>query len=282
MPCGPRRCSMPRASRRGSIASSRSGRPAGGRTGPVDDARGGVDPGFDVAMEPSAAPPDVVAALLTHGYRVLGPIGCGAQGPAWSAVALDGPPDRVVVRVVDLAADPRHGARLDRLRSVQHEHLARVRDVVAVSPGVAALLVDHMPGPTLAALRSARGPLSVGEAVTLAVPLADALEALHAAGLVHGDVSPANVVIGLDGRPVLVDLLGALTPSRVRPGSPPPRCAGVRPAGRQGTCSRSRAWCSPSSRLPRPGQDPARTARHRATTSASATCSRRRPTRTPG
>lgn len=169
-------------------------------------------------MEPSAAPPDVVAALLAAGYRVLGPIGRGAQGPAWSAVALDGPPDRVVVRIVDLAADPRHGARLDRLRGVQHEHLARVRDVVAVGVGAAALLVDHMPGPTLAALRSARGPLSAGEAVTLAVPLADALEALHAAGLVHGDVSPANVVIGLDGRPVLVDLLGALTPSAGTPG----------------------------------------------------------------
>ncbi|HEX5332705.1 MAG TPA: protein kinase [Cellulomonas sp.] len=169
-------------------------------------------------MEPSAAPPDVVAALLTGGYRVLGPIGRGAQGPAWSAVALDGPPERVVVRVVDLAADPRHGARLDRLRNVQHEHLARVRDVVAVRPGTAALLVDHVAGPTLAALRSARGPLSAGEAVTLAVPLADALEALHAAGLVHGDVSPANIVIGLDGRPVLVDLLGALTPSAGTPG----------------------------------------------------------------
>jgi hypothetical protein len=178
-------------------------------------------------MEPSAAPPDVVAALLTGGYRVLGPIGCGAQGPAWSAVALDGPPDRVVVRVVDLGADPRHGARLDRLRSVQHEHLARVRDVVAVSPGVAALLVDHMPGPTLAALRSARGPLSAGEAVTLAVPLADALDALHAAGLVHGDVSPANIIIGLDGRPVLVDLLGALTPSAGTPGFAAPEvCRG--------------------------------------------------------
>ena len=208
---------MLRASRRASIASSPSGSPTEG-TGPVDDAREGVDPRFDVAMEPSAAPPDVVAALLTGGYRVLGPIGCGAQGPAWSAVALDGPPERVVVRVVDLAADPRHGARLDRLRNVQHEHLARVRDVVAVGPGTAALLVDHMPGPTLAAVRSARGPLSAGEAVTLAVPLADALEALHAAGLVHGDVSPANIVIGLDGRPVLVDLLGALTPSAGTPG----------------------------------------------------------------
>ncbi|PVU83884.1 hypothetical protein DDP54_13780 [Cellulomonas sp. WB94] len=178
-------------------------------------------------MEPSAAPPDVVAALLTGGYRVLGPIGCGAQGPAWSAVALDGAPDRVVVRVVDLAADPRHGARLDRLRNVRHEHLARVRDVVAVSPGTAALLVDHIPGPTLAALRPARGPLSAGEAVTLAVPLADALEALHSAGLVHGDVSPANIVIGLDGRPVLVDLLGALTPSAGTPGFAAPEvCRG--------------------------------------------------------
>jgi hypothetical protein len=67
-------------------------------------------------------------------------------------------------------------------------------------------------------LRSARGPLSAGEAVTLTVPLADALEALHAAGLVHGDVSPANIVIGLDGRPMLVDLLGCLTGSAGTPG----------------------------------------------------------------
>jgi hypothetical protein len=169
-------------------------------------------------MEPPAAPSDVVAALLTAGYRVVGPVGSGAQGPAWSAVALDGPADRVVVRVVDLAADPRHAARLHRLRNVHHEHLARVRDVVALGPGTCVLLVDHVAGPTLDALRSARGPLSAGEAVTLAVPLADALETLHAAGLVHGDVSPANIVIGLDGRPVLVDLLGCLTESAGTPG----------------------------------------------------------------
>jgi hypothetical protein len=186
-------------------------------------------------MEPLAAPPDVAAALLTAGYRAVGPVGRGAQGSAWSAVALDGPPDRVVVRVVDLAADPRHAARLHRLRGVRHEHLATVRDVVALGPGACVMLMPHTaPGPTLEALRSARGPLSAGEAVTLTVPIADALAALHAAGLVHGDVSPANIVVGLDGRPVLVDLLGCLTGSAGTPGFVAPeveRGEGCGPAG---------------------------------------------------
>ena len=38
------------------------------------------------------------------------------------------------------------------------------------------------------------------------VPLADALAAVHRAGLAHGDVTPANVLFAADGRPVLGDL----------------------------------------------------------------------------
>lgn len=166
----------------------------------------------------SAAPPDVAAALLTAGYRVVGPVGVGADGPAWSAVALDGSAARVVVRVLDLTADPRHGARLHRLRDVRHEHLVRLRDVLELPDGRCALLTDHVPGASLAALHDARGPWSPGEAVTLAIPLADALAALHAAGLVHSDVSPANVVVCDDGRPVLVDLVSCVVGGSGTPG----------------------------------------------------------------
>ncbi|MGW6129963.1 protein kinase domain-containing protein [Cellulomonas sp. NPDC055163] len=165
-----------------------------------------------------AAPPDVAAALLTAGYRVVGPVGLGADGPAWSAVTLDGSAQRVVVRVLDLAVDPRHAARLHRLRDVDHEHLARLRDVLDLPDGRCALLTEHVPGATLAALHDARGPWSAGEAVTLAIPLADALAALHAAGLVHSDVSPANVVVRDDGRPVLVDLVSCVVGGSGTPG----------------------------------------------------------------
>ncbi len=157
--------------------------------------------------------PAVAAALLMAGYRALGPVGRGSGGPAWSATSLDEPGLRVVVRVVDLAPDPRREARLHRLAGVSHPHLARLVAAVPVPPSRCALLVEHVPGPTLEALREARGPLTSGEAVTVAVPLADALDALHAAGLVHGDVSPANVIVRPDGRPVLVDLQGAVVDS---------------------------------------------------------------------
>ncbi|MBC7551130.1 MAG: hypothetical protein H7269_09580, partial [Cellulomonas sp.] len=114
--------------------------------------------------------------------------------------------------------------RLDVLGSLAHEHLAAIVDVVALDDLPAAtaqgasrdrcrcaVLLAEVPGVNLAVLLAARPPLSDGEAVTLVVPLAQALAALHDAGLVHGDVSPANVVVRPDGRPVLVDLLGALT-----------------------------------------------------------------------
>ncbi|MDM8084245.1 protein kinase [Cellulomonas cellasea] len=165
------------------------------------------------AEPPERVDPALAAALLMAGYRALGPVGRGSGGPAWSATSLDDPALRVVVRMLDLAPDPRREARLRRLIELQHPHLARLVAAVPVPPSRCALLVEHVPGPTLEALRAARGPLTSGEAVTVAVPLADALAALHSAGLVHGDVAPANVVIRQDGCPVLVDLQGCVVDS---------------------------------------------------------------------
>ena len=186
---------------------------------------------FDERMEPDVVPPDLAAALIGAGYRVGGPVGVGSHGPAWAAVGReDGPAAavRVVVTVLTVPAG-RGGegvrARLDALRARRHEHLAEIVDVVPVggsgpaddvaSDGFAgtvrwAVLLAEVPGPNLAALLAARPPLTAGEVVTLVVPLAGALAALHDAGLVHGDVSPANVVVRPDGRPVLVDVLGAV------------------------------------------------------------------------
>ena len=62
----------------------------------------------------------------------------------------------------------------------------------------------YVDGPTLATWARTRRP-SAGRIARLFAELADALEVVHAAGVLHLDVKPANVLVGADGRPVLID-----------------------------------------------------------------------------
>jgi hypothetical protein len=139
------------------------------------------------------------------------------------------------VTVVDRAS-PARAARLHQrvaeLRRLGHEHLAPVGEVVELTGGALAVLQAEVAGTDLETVRAARGAWSAGETVTVLVPLAAALAALHARGLTHGDVAAANVVLSDGGRPVLVDLLtgdddheagtaGTAAPERVRGAQPP-------------------------------------------------------------
>lgn len=65
-------------------------------------------------------------------------------------------------------------------------------------------LVGHDAGPSLADVRRARVPLSDAEAVTVLVPIAETLDALHAAGLAPGPPGPGDIRFLPDGRPALV------------------------------------------------------------------------------
>jgi hypothetical protein len=81
----------------------------------------------------------------------------------------------------------------------------RLRSVVGAGDALV-LVLDLAAGGSLARLLAARGRLGAGEVVTVAVPLAQALADVHGRGLVHGDVTPANVLFTSDGRPLLSDL----------------------------------------------------------------------------
>ncbi len=143
---------------------------------------------------------------------VLGDVlGRGAGGPVWSAVGAAGEP-----RAVKILPVPRHaaiGADEARLEvaaaSFEHEHVVAVHDVVPCvvdgQPAIA-LVMERLDGGSLGSVLTERGRLSAGEVVTVVAPVASALAALHARGIVHGDVSPGNVLLAATGKPALADL----------------------------------------------------------------------------
>lgn len=113
-------------------------------------------------------------------------------------------------------ADSAAGARLlseaRRLARVRHPSVIVVHGAEehAGRPG---LWMELVPGPTLAESLAAAGPLAAREAMQVGLELCRALQAVHAAGLVHEDLKAGNVVREPGGRVVLMDFgAGALAP----------------------------------------------------------------------
>ncbi len=140
-------------------------------------------------------------------YTLVRSLGSGGMGEVWVATAADGA--EVAVKVLpegalgEATARARFAREVAAAQRVQDPRVQAVlaADAEALRPWLATELVV---GPTLAQRVAADGPLPGPELHALATGLADALVAVHAAGVLHRDVSPANVVLGGDG-PVLVD-----------------------------------------------------------------------------
>jgi TolB-like protein/Tfp pilus assembly protein PilF len=90
------------------------------------------------------------------------------------------------------------------LAQVRHPNVVTVHGA-DVRDGRAGLWMELVEGQTLDAWLTAHGPMGAGEAATIGIDLCRALAAVHAAGLVHGDVKAQNVVREQGGRIVLMD-----------------------------------------------------------------------------
>ncbi|MDP8925264.1 MAG: serine/threonine protein kinase, partial [Chloroflexota bacterium] len=105
---------------------------------------------------------------------------------------------------------------------VSHPNVAAVLDIGADHDlGVTFLVMELVLGRTLREVRGAAGTLAPSDAVQLVAQVAGALEATHARGVVHGDVTPRNVIVRPDGVAKLVDfgiarVLDANRPIEVR------------------------------------------------------------------
>ena len=163
-----------------------------------------------------------MAGFRVPGFDVDELLSRGWGGELWSARGR-ATGQRVVLRRLEVADDVASHDRVRRtaarLVGVEHPHLGGLRGVLSAQ-GAVVLVHDHVAGASLERLVE-HGPLADAEVVTLAVPLADALAALHARGLAHGRVSASCVLIGDDGRPTLADAgVLALLDGRVRPNGP--------------------------------------------------------------
>lgn len=91
-----------------------------------------------------------------------------------------------------------------RLARVRHPHVLTVHGA-AVHDGRPGLWADRIEGSTLHDWVGEHGPLGPGEAASVGVDVCRALAAIHAAGLIHGDVKPSNVMREVGGRIVVMD-----------------------------------------------------------------------------
>jgi predicted Ser/Thr protein kinase len=140
-------------------------------------------------------------------YRLVQRLGEGGMGVVHLGLGAEGHAVAVKVMRAHIAADPDARRRLARevetLRRVRHPRVAEVIDA-DVDGAVPYLVTRFVPGRPLDLHVREHGPLARGHVARVGTVLADALRAIHAAGVVHRDVKPANVML-LDGEPVLID-----------------------------------------------------------------------------
>jgi serine/threonine protein kinase len=141
------------------------------------------------------------------GYRIEGLLGHGGQGQVWAARSLvDG--DRVALKRIPAgSADAIRAARSEAalLAALDHPNLISLRGFLVVRTDVV-LVLELAGAGSLAALLGRRQRLAPAEVVATISPVAAALAHAHASGILHGDVSAANVLFTDTGRPKLADL----------------------------------------------------------------------------
>ncbi|MFI2563654.1 serine/threonine-protein kinase [Paenarthrobacter sp. NPDC018779] len=156
---------------------------------------------------------------VISGYTPERILGQGGSASVWLATR-DADGARFAIKVVknseatDDLMHP-HGAAHPILREANilafawHEHLLAFHDVVPAGmegQNCWGLVMEYAAGGSLANLVRGRHCLTVGEAVTVLTPLAQALAFLHGQGIVHGDISPGNVLFTAHGKPLVADL----------------------------------------------------------------------------
>ncbi|MEU5634732.1 serine/threonine-protein kinase [Streptomyces rishiriensis] len=150
--------------------------------------------------------------LIAGRYLLQDVLGRGGMGTVWRAHdrLLDRPVAAKELHILT-HGDEEHRIRMRRavrearaVARVPHPHVVGVHDLVE-SEDRLWIVMELVDGPSLAHHVARSGPLTPQHAAVLGLQVLDALEAVHAAGTLHRDVKPANVLLRRDGNAVLTD-----------------------------------------------------------------------------
>jgi serine/threonine-protein kinase len=140
-------------------------------------------------------------------YSIEALLGVGGMGHVYSAVRPDGV--RVALKLIkqDYARDETFRRRFQReariAQTVRHPHVVPVLETGELD-GLLFMAQKYVDGGSLEQKLKA-GPLDVGTTVRICEQVADGLEALWAAGMVHRDVKPANILLDRHGIAYITD-----------------------------------------------------------------------------
>lgn len=151
-------------------------------------------------------------------FRTTGVLGEGGMGRVYAGRARDGRPVAIKAIREELALDEDYRTRFRReAESALRVPAYATAEVLAADPDapVPYLVTEYIDGPTLHALVVNGGPLRGAELHQLAVAVATALKGVHAAGIMHRDLKPGNVLLSRFG-PRVIDFGIARTPDATR------------------------------------------------------------------